>query len=664
MLLASAILGLAGLGVAVAAALRLRRVDRARRDAEARLAAFVDSTSHWLWETDADLRFSYLSRAPAGVALSDLLGRRREEVADTGFAPESWREHLSQLAAREPFQEFIYCFEGRGREPRFFSTSGRPVYDTAGRFLGYRGTGRDMSGEIAARANAVRAERQLMEAIESISVGFALYDAEDRLIVCNDRFRSFYQPIAEHLVPGLDFTEVTRLAAEAGLIPEAVGRVEAWMQERLDWHRRADGTFDLVLADGRRLLISEHRTSDGSIAVVQTDVTPLKAREAALDDQSRLLAATIDGIAEGLVAFDADKRLLVWNDQFVQMFELPADMMTVGRPFEDFVRHNAARGEYGEGEIDDIVAARTAATDRRVAHRFERLRANGTVIEVRRRYLDNGGWVTTFVDVTDRKRGEFALQTAKEQAELANRAKTNFLANMSHELRTPLNAIIGFSEIVKDELLGPIGTRRYLDYINDIHMSGSHLLEVINDILDLSKVESGKFELLEKAVDMSRVIASTLRLMRDKAAKGELSVETVMPTPPPTIIADERALKQILLNLLSNAVKFTRAGGTVQIRVELPESGELLLVVQDTGIGISPLDLPKALAPFGQVDSTLTRKYQGTGLGLPLVKSLAELHGGTLELESTVDVGTRAIVRLPSRRVMPMAPASERRAQP
>jgi signal transduction histidine kinase len=223
---------------------------------------------------------------------------------------------------------------------------------------------------------------------------------------------------------------------------------------------------------------------------------------------------------------------------------------------------------------------------------------------------------------------------------------------MSHELRTPLNAIIGFAEIIREQLLGPIGTQKYLDYVGDIHLSGNHLLEVINDILDLSKIESGRFELLEKTVDLERVLASSLRLLGDKAIKSGLVVRTHLPDPRPLLYADERAMKQILLNLLSNSVKFTPPGGTIEITVELAPEGDLLLMVSDTGVGFDLADLPRALAPFGQVDTSLTRRYQGTGLGLPLVNSLTELHGGKLEIDTRPEHGTRVVVRLPASRIL------------
>ena len=223
---------------------------------------------------------------------------------------------------------------------------------------------------------------------------------------------------------------------------------------------------------------------------------------------------------------------------------------------------------------------------------------------------------------------------------------------MSHELRTPLNAIIGFSEIVAGELFGPIGATRYVDYARDIHTSGIHLLSIISDILDLSKIEAGRRELSESAIDLYEMAELALRLVRGRAENGGVRmVNGIAPGQMPRVFADERAVKQILLNLLSNAVKFTPDGGRVAVAAELRGDGSLAVSVDDTGIGIAPENIPRALAPFSQVDSTLTRRYEGTGLGLPLVKSLIELHDGTLELESEEGKGTLATIVFPARRV-------------
>ncbi|MCZ6772369.1 MAG: ATP-binding protein [Proteobacteria bacterium] len=243
-------------------------------------------------------------------------------------------------------------------------------------------------------------------------------------------------------------------------------------------------------------------------------------------------------------------------------------------------------------------------------------------------------------------------QKAKHQAEAANRSKSEFLANMSHELRTPLNAVIGFSDMMRNELLGPVGNPQYLSYATDIHNSGEHLLGLINDILDISKIGAGEMELYEEPVDIARIVRSSLTLVKTRAQEGGVTLQNHATGPLPALNADARKIKQIVINLLSNAVKFTPTDGTVTIAAAIEDDGCFSILVKDTGIGIAPEDIEKVLNPFIQADSTLARKYEGTGLGLPLVRSLVELHGGRFDLRSMEGVGTSAIVRLPAERVL------------
>ncbi len=267
------------------------------------------------------------------------------------------------------------------------------------------------------------------------------------------------------------------------------------------------------------------------------------------------------------------------------------------------------------------------------------------------------------LEIAERKQAEAAVSAAKREAELANRAKSDFLANMSHELRTPLNAIVGFAEVLSNELFGPIGNAKYRDYAMDINASGRHLLDLINDILDLSKIESGSIELNEETFDVRPVIRSCMTLMAERARSGNVAVHVeTRDGQQPGLFADKRMVRQILVNLISNAIKFTPPGGKVSVKAWHGRDGYLLQIV-DSGVGIAPEDIPKAMARFGQIDGKLARRHEGSGLGLPLAGSLVDLHGGTLDIESELDVGTTVTVRFPTERVIePSAKAMAPRA--
>jgi len=251
-------------------------------------------------------------------------------------------------------------------------------------------------------------------------------------------------------------------------------------------------------------------------------------------------------------------------------------------------------------------------------------------------------------EVESHRLTEMKLRRAKEDAERADRAKSAFLANTSHELRTPLNAIIGFSEVIRGETFGPIDNARYLEYLKDIHDSGRHLLRIINDILDLSKIEAGKAALdREERVDIAPTIEAAMRMVQAQAAAENIAVSLDLDHPLPAVIGSGRMLQQVFINLLTNAVKFTPACGKVAVRADTDGEGDVAVTIADTGIGMSEEDIEIALTAFGQVDGTMTRRYDGTGLGLPLAKAIVELHRGRLAIESQPGRGTTIAVTLP-----------------
>jgi signal transduction histidine kinase len=380
---------------------------------------------------------------------------------------------------------------------------------------------------------------------------------------------------------------------------------------------------------------------------------PLRRRRCA---EARLLQSTLENIGEGLSVFDRRGRLIAWNSRFCELLELPLDL-PVGAPLRDILMLQAARGDFGRDDPSAEVAKRLEWFYRDVPTTKERVTPLGRILQISRRAMPDGAIVSVYSDITDLKESERKLIQARSQAEMANHAKSEFLANMSHELRTPLNAIIGFSEIIAHELFGPLDNEKYLDYMKDIHQSSLHLLSIINDVLDMSKIEAGKLELSKEPLNIRHLVGEVVRMMRERADSRGIELVTKLAEGEAEIWADERAIKQIFLNLLSNAIKFSRDGGEVCIRVVSEKPGLVVVEFEDHGIGMNEEELERALQPFGQAKPSTTRNYGGTGLGLPITKGLIEAHGGKLAIESRAGQGTIARISLPTERKPVMAGA-------
>ena len=392
------------------------------------------------------------------------------------------------------------------------------------------------------------------------------------------------------------------------------------------------------------------RIAVGALGKSQLALARLRQDAARLRRRTALLQNTIESIGEGLSVFDRRGRLVVCNRRFSGLLDLPPDLTALA----DIVMHQAIRGDFGDLEPKTETVRRLDRFYKDVPLTKERVTLAGRTLQIRRRAMPDGAVLSIYSDITETKENERQILRARSQAESANRTKSEFLANMSHELRTPLNAIIGFSEIISNELFGPLDNPRYLEYNKDILASSLHLLSIINDVLDMSKIEAGKLELAKAPVTLQAIIGDVVRMMRERAQiRGISLVPSVVPDDI-VIWADERALLQILLNLLSNAIKFSEDGGTVMVRLIAAGSGCAVIEIEDRGIGMTAEEQQRALQPFGQAKPVITREYGGTGLGLPISKGLVEAHGGTLTISSELGLGTIVRMALPTEASLPM----------
>jgi|GEM_PF-2524970 len=517
----------------------------------------------------------------------------------------------------------------------------------------------DMRLTVESRRNA-----KLLETIvTNIDHGISVIDGDGGLVLWNQRYQDMFG-YPDHLMrKGMPYADLLRFGAKR----ERLNHRDAleFVNSRLELIEKTEfeGTIR-TFANGSTVWVHRAAMPGGGFVASYTDITDLKQVEAELARKSDLLTTTLDNINQGLLVLDAGLNVALFNHAYLRLMQLTTDEIELGLSYRSVLQVFADKGEFASEQCtpEESIGQRLRLAKSGEIRRSVHHRPNGTIVGVYRKPMPGGGRVMTYTDITDLKRVEAELVKARDLAETANRAKTEFLANMSHELRTPLNAIIGFSEIMESGVMGAIEDPRYIEYIHSINESGNHLLSLINDILDLSKIEVGKADMEEENLDLVTTIESCLMFVREQAEDKGLSLVSRLPPRFPPFRGDRRRLKQIFINLLQNAVKFTDPGGTVTVSLGHETGAPIHVMVEDTGIGMSAAEIPRALERFSQVGTGLQRKYEGAGLGLPLARSLAKLHGGDIEIESSEGIGTTVKVILPENRIAAAAKAPRRAA--
>ncbi|WP_419903302.1 PAS-domain containing protein [Kiloniella sp.] len=508
----------------------------------------------------------------------------------------------------------------------------------------------------------------------------AYLDAAHNLIACDNDFQTLLGLTNDLVKPRTSLSQILLFCVRE----DQQGKIDEIDEHILDEWLYFLGLDQPVVFQRSNQILLQLRTSpmtNGGLSLIASDASScLTGGLTAIAGQ---LQTVVESITQGITLFDRNCNLVLCNDRFLELMDFPQELGKPGTPLSALFKHNAEKGEYGPGNVDEQVSQRMALSYKFEAHYLERTRKNGNVVAVNGNPVQDG-FVTTYTDITARKKAaetleeanknlerRVGLRTVELQAELlhrikteerlndaiekeqvAGRAKTDFLANMSHELRTPLNCIIGFSELLRNEAFGPLGQERYRDYSVDINEAGVHLLEVLNDVLDVSKLETGEIDLRECEIDLIDLMNSSYKMIVYRAERQKISFDLDLPENLPYLYGDPRRIKQILVNVLSNAVKFSTEGGEVSVSIFISDDGDMCFDVIDRGIGISPEDLALVMEPFHQAGDALTRSHDGTGLGLHIVNSLVELHGGSTEIESKLDEGTTVHLRFPKTRVI------------
>jgi PAS domain S-box-containing protein len=634
--------------------------------ADLRFDDAVDAGAAWLWQTDAQLRFTHVGgrfAAQTGIANAQIMGCTPTELA-ADAAPETAEsnQHLADLAARRPVRELRFrLLDPASGAERHVQLSGSPVFDPAGRFLGYRGTGSDVTAQVYALRDAARAEARLRDAIESVRDGFALFDEHDRLVICNQRYGEIDGLAPEQMAVGTSWQAMLRAGVERDRFVGARGRAEAYVAERAAHHRRADGTvLEEQLADRRWVQIREYRTSDSGTVATRTEITELKQRErtqAALSDELRTqylrFDAALNNMIQGLCMFDADQRLIVCNARYLAMYGFSPEIVKPGITLREIMEYSVALGNYRREDALRAMLERPDTAEKREQAVLHQRLNDGRVIAVMHQPMPHGGSVATYEDVTQRVHAEEALRDYAARLESSNRELQDFASIASHDLQEPLRKIEAFG----DRLVARCGSelsdagRVYIERMQD---AAGRMRCLINDLLTYSRVTTKARPFAP--VDLARIARE---VMSDLQVAIEQAEARIVLGDLPVIQADATQMRQLLQNLLSNALKFRCAGRTPEVsitgRLYTPERPEdraaaprmCEITVADNGIGFRQDYAERIFGIFQRLHGR--SEYPGTGIGLATCRKILERHGGTITASGRAGEGARFVCTVPAR---------------
>ncbi|HEX3885760.1 MAG TPA: PAS-domain containing protein [Stellaceae bacterium] len=671
--------------------------DAARQVAEATNRQLLEAQrigkiGHWISdETTRRVTWSPQIFDIAGIAQAEALttaqGRAPIHPDDL---PEFRRKLRQAIATRETLTVDHRWVRPNG-DIRWVHVDVSAQYDEAGACHRLLGTAQDVTDRKESEEALKNAQRQLIDAVEAISEGFVLFDRDERFVLANENYRRQWAGIADKLVPGTYFETLTRAAVERGMVDLGNEEPEAYIRKTVALHRDCGEPSERRLSDGRWIRVSARRTRDGGVVGIRTDITERKQSEAALTAARQQLVDAIESISESFVLFDKDDRYVLTNSRYRDRHPHLVEYFQPGVTYETMLRAAVASGIHDVGDDPEGWIQRNLEWHRACGGAMERQMHGGRWMRLMEQRTGDGGIVGIRTDITEIKTAELALTrkvrdleaaqqrlerlredltamtadlaAARDAAEAGSRAKSDFLANMSHEIRTPMNGILGMNMLLLQTEL----TAEQRECAVAVHDSAEALLTLINDILDVSKLEAGKVALEAIDFELPEIVEAAVGLFRPKAQEKRIALDIAIdPAARSAFRGDPTRLRQILLNLVGNAVKFTERG-SVSVNVaprpcRRRQGARLRFEIADTGIGMSKDVAARLFEKFNQADTSITRRFGGTGLGLAISRELTELMGGKIGVKSTLGRGSCFWFEVP---LSPAAnPATARRLSP